>query len=289
MRLKDWLAFIILSVAWGSSFFWIKIALEEIGPFMLVGLRLLIGLIFLAAYILYKKPEFPKQLKVWKVLFAVGMLNTAFPFLLISWGEQFIDSAVASILNGSVPLFSAVIAHYFLQDDRLTTSRVIGLLVGFAGVVILVTRDLSSGIEGSLLGQGAVLLAAFLYAVAAVYIRRNTADVSPVVRALIPMAAADAMVWLAVPFAEAPLRFPQLPRTWIALLWLGIVGSFLAYLLYYYLVHSVGPTKATLITFTFPLVGLILGVAFLNEVLDVNLMLGGGLVLGSLAIINRQS
>ena len=163
MRLKDWLAFIILSVAWGSSFFWIKIALEEIGPFMLVGLRLLIGLIFLAAYILYKKPEFPKQQRVWKVLFVVGMLNTAFPFLLISWGEQFIDSAVASILNGSVPLFSAVIAHYFLQDDRLTRSRVIGLLVGFAGVVILVTRDLSSGIEGSLLGQGAVLLAALLY------------------------------------------------------------------------------------------------------------------------------
>jgi drug/metabolite transporter (DMT)-like permease len=249
----------------------------------------LVGIIFLSVYFVYKKPEIPKQLKVWKVLFVVGMINTAFPFLLISWGEIYIDSAVASILNGSVPLFSAVIAHYFLQDDRLSTSRVIGLLIGFAGVVVLVTRDMFSGLEGSLLGQGAVLLAALLYAISAVYIRRNTADVSPVVRALIPMAAADAMVWLAIPFAEAPLRFPQLTLTWIAILWLGIIGSFLAYLLYYYLVHSVGPTKATLITFTFPLVGLILGVAFLGEVLDLNLVLGGGLILGSLAIVNRQS
>jgi drug/metabolite transporter (DMT)-like permease len=287
VRVKDWLAFTGLSLAWGSSFFWIKIALEEIGPLMLVALRLLIGVIFLLAYYLYKRPEVPKQLQIWKVLFVVGMLNTAFPFVLISWGEQYIDSAVASILNGSVPLFSAVLAHYFLQDDRLTSSRVLGLLTGFAGVIVLVTRDMSSGLEGNLLGQGAVLMAALLYAVSAVYIRRNTAEVSPVVRALIPMAAADAVVWLAAPIVEAPLRLPQLPLTWMALLWLGIVGSFLAYLLYYYLVHSVGPTKATLITFTFPLVGLILGVAFLGEVLDLNLVLGGGLILGSLAIINR--
>ena len=287
MRTKDWLAFIALSLAWGSSFLWIKIVLEEIGPFLLVALRLSIGLAAMLVYYLYKRPELPKLASTWRALFVVGMLNTAFPFVLISWGEQFIDSAMAAILNGSMPLFTIVIAHLYLKDERLTSGRVIGLLTGFTGVVILVARDYSGGGQSSLIGQGAVLLAALLYAISAVYIRRTTEDVSPIMRALIPLAAADGVIWLATPLAEAPLQMPQMTVTWMALAWLGLVGSFLAYLLYYYLIHSVGPTRASMVTYTFPLVGVVSGVLFLHEVLDWNLALGGGLVLGSIAMVNR--
>ena len=287
MRTKDWLAFIALSLAWGSSFLWIKIALEEVGPFLLVALRLLIGLVAMLAYYFYKRPELPKLAKIWRALIVVGMINTAIPFVLISWGEQFIDSAMASILNGSMPLFTIVIAHLYLKDDRITRNRALGLIVGFVGVVILVARDFSDGGRSSLLGQAAVIMAAALYAVSAVYIRRTTGDVSPIVRALIPLAAADGVIWIATPLVEAPLQLPQMTITWVALAWLGLVGSFLAYLLYYYLIHSVGPTRASMVTYTFPLVGVVLGVVFLHEVLDWSLALGGGLVLGSIAIVNR--
>ncbi|MCH7662834.1 MAG: DMT family transporter [Chloroflexi bacterium] len=288
MRTKDWLTFIALSLAWGSSFLWIKIVLEEIGPFLLVALRLSIGVAAMLAYYFYKRPEMPKLSSTWRTLFVVGMLNTAIPFVLISWGEVFIDSAMAAILNGSVPLFTIVIAHLYLNDDRLTSGRVIGLLTGFAGVVILVARDYSSGGQSSLIGQGAVLLAALLYAISAVYVRRTTEDISPIVRALIPLAAADGVIWLATPLVEAPLQLPQMTITWVALAWLGLIGSFLAYLLYYSLIHAVGPTRATMVTYTFPLVGVVLGVVFLHEVLDWSLALGGALVLGSLAIVNRS-
>ena len=288
MRTKDWLAFVGLTIAWGSSFLWIKIAVEEIGPFMLVALRLLIGVIAMLGYFAIVRPELPKQASTWRALIVVGMLNTAIPFVLIAWGEIYIDSAVASILNGSVPLFTTVIAHIFLTDDRLTPNRVLGILTGFAGVVVLVMRSVSGGVSGSFWGQAAVLAAAMFYAVSAVYIRRTTEDVSPVVRALIPMLAADLVIWALIPFVETPVVFPQLSLTWIALTWLGLVGSFIAYLMYYYLVHSIGPTRATMVTFAIPLIGVALGVFFLQETLDWNLATGGAMVLASIAIVNRK-
>lgn len=289
MRAKDWLAFVGLSIAWGSSFFWIKIAVEEIGPFLLVALRILIGVIAMLGYYMIVRPKLPKKASTWRALIVVGMLNTAIPFVLISWGEIYIDSGVASILNGSVPLFTTLIAHIFLTDDRLTPNRVIGLLTGFAGVVVLVIRSVSGGGSGSFWGQAAILAAALFYAIAAVYVRRTTVDVPPVVRALIPMVAADAVVWVLIPFVETPVVWPQLTLTWIALAWLGLVGSFLAYLLFYYLVHSVGPTRATMVTFVIPLIGVALGVFFLQEKLDINLAIGAVLVLVSIAIVNRKT
>lgn len=288
MKRKDWLAFIALSLAWGSSFFWIKIAIEEIGPFTLVAWRLFFGIVTLLLVVALRRPEWPSQKKIWLALLVLGLSNTAIPFVLISWAEVFIDSAVASILNSSVPLFTMVIAHFSLSDDRLNRQRVIGLLVGFVGVIVLVQRDLSAGLEFNLIAQGAIILAVIFYAVSAVFARRNTKGVSPVVRALVPLVAADFLLWGITPAIESPLTVPALPLTWIALLWLGVVGSGIAYLLYFYLLHSVGPTRATMVTYTFPLVGVTLGVGFLNERLDFSLILGAVLVIASLLIVNRD-
>lgn len=288
MKRKDWLAFIALSLAWGSSFFWIKIAIEEIGPFTLVAWRLFFGIVTLLLVVALRRPEWPSQKKIWLALLVLGLSNTAIPFVLISWAEVFIDSAVASILNSSVPLFTMVIAHFSLSDDRLNRQRVIGLLVGFVGVIVLVQRDLSAGLEFNLIAQGAIILAVIFYAVSAVFARRNTKGVSPVVRALVPLVAADFLLWGITPAIESPLTLPALPLTWIALLWLGVVGSGIAYLLYFYLLHSVGPTRATMVTYTFPLVGVTLGVGFLNERLDFSLILGAVLVIASLLIVNRD-
>jgi drug/metabolite transporter (DMT)-like permease len=147
MKTKDLLAFIGLSLAWGSSFYWIKIAVTEIGPFLLVALRVLFGILGLLTVLIITRPRTKVDARTWRNLLILGITNTALPFVLISWAEQHIDSAVASILNSSVPLFTMVIAHFALTDDRMTARRILGLLVGFAGEVVLTVRDVPGDVS----------------------------------------------------------------------------------------------------------------------------------------------
>jgi drug/metabolite transporter (DMT)-like permease len=288
MKPKDLLAFIGLSLAWGSSFYWIKIAVGEVGPFVLVAFRLLFGILGLAVVLFLNRPIAPIDRRTWQNLLILGITNTALPFVLISWAEQHIDSAVASILNSSVPLFTMVIAHFALTDDRMTPRRVVGLLVGFAGVVVLTVRDMGGDVRLNLLAQGAMILAVLFYAGSSVMARRNTKGIQPAVQALIPLLSAEAFITTGALLVESPIQFPTLPMTWIALIWLGLIGSCLAYLFYFYLLHSIGPTRATMVTYTFPVVGVALGVGFLGETLDVYLVTGAVLILASLLIVNRK-
>lgn len=288
MKPKDLFAFIALSLAWGSSFFWIKIAVQEIGPFMLVAWRVLFGILGLLVVLYFNRPKEPLDRNAWRNLLILGITNTALPFVLISWAEQHIDSAVAAILNSSMPLFTMVIAHFALSDDKMTPQRVLGLLVGFLGVVVLTARDLGGDIRLNLMAQGAMIAAVLCYAGSTVFARRNTKGISPVVQALVPLLSADAFIWAGVLATENPIKFPSLPETWGSLVWLGLIGSCIAYLLYYYLLHSVGPTRISMVTYMFPVVGIALGVLFLNERLDLSLILGAVLILGSLVIVNRR-
>jgi drug/metabolite transporter (DMT)-like permease len=283
------MVFALLGLVWGSSFLWIKVAVQEVGPATLVGYRLLIGLIGLAVVVAARRPSLPRDRRTLFVLGVVGITNTALPFILISWGEQFIDSAIASILNGTVPLFTIVIAHLFLHDDRITPARILGLITGFIGVVVLMSRDLGAESRaGSVLGQAAVLAAALSYAASSVFARRNLRQVDSVVQAFLPLISADTVAWVTALASEAPLQVPRLPITWLALVWLGLLGSCLAYLLYFHLLHAVGPTRATMVTYVFPVVGVILGVVFLNELADWHLIVGAMLVALGIGVVNLR-
>lgn len=218
----------------------------------------------------------------------LGLTNTALPFVLITWGQQSIDSAMASILNSTVPLFTLVIAHFALKDERITWERALGLILGLFGVRVLVGNELNlNDLNGQLLGQAAVLGAAFFYAVSAVFARKVLRDVHFIAQAAVPLVTADIFIWLAAARLETPLQWPQLGLTWVALLWLGLLGSCLAYLLYYYLLASIGATRSTMVTYLFPVIGVVLGVLFLQEQLDWRLLAGGGLVLSGIVIVNR--
>ncbi|MGA2111470.1 MAG: DMT family transporter [Anaerolineales bacterium] len=287
--MKQWGAFWLLGLIWGSSFLWIRIAVQAIGPVTLVSFRLLFGVLGLALVVLWKRPSLPRDRLTWGLLALLGIVNTAIPFVLISWGEERIPSALAAVLNGTTPLFTIVIAHLFLPDDRITVARAAGLAVGFAGVIVLLSRDLGAAtLRASWLAQGAVLLAAVFYAGSAVFARSHFRGVSPIVHAFLPLVAADAAVWLLLPVVEAPVRLPTLPITWLALAWLGLLGSCLAYLLYYYLIHAWGPTRATVVTYVFPVVGLVLGILFLHETADWRLLGGSALIVGSIGLINLR-
>ena len=287
MKNRDWAAFWTLGLIWGSSFLWIKIAVQDVGPFTLVGWRLLIGLLGLGVVLLVRRPTLPRDRRVLGMLALLGITNTALPFVLISWGEQSIDSAVASILNGTVPLFAMVIAHRSMAEERITASRLGGLLTGFLGVVILMAGEMGpAGVRQGVLGQAAVLTAAVLYAWSAVFARKNLHGQNPMVQAFLPLIVADLFIWTGAVALEAPALVPTSSLTWLALLWLGLLGSCVAYLLYFYLLHSIGPTRAAMVTYVFPVVGLVLGVVFLQETVDLSLLLGAALVVVGILIVN---
>ncbi|MDD5467683.1 MAG: DMT family transporter [Anaerolineales bacterium] len=288
MKPRAWLAFILLGAVWGSSFLWIKIALREVGPFTLVAIRLLFGILALWVAALISRPSWPREWRTWRNLTILGLFNNALPYLLISWGEVHIDSGVAAILNSTAPLFTMLIAHFLLADDRMSPTRLVALGMGFAGILILFSRDLNGGFRSGFAGQLAVLLATISYAGSSVFARKTTQQLSTVVIAMAPLLGADLIMWGVTPLAEPGFSLPSLPLTWLALAWLGVIGVALAYLLYFYLLHNVGPTRTILVTYAFPLIGVLLGVLFLGEALDWRLALGGGLVVASIVVVNRR-
>ena len=286
MKTKHWLIFLLLGAIWSSSFMWIKIAVQEIGPMTLVAFRASFGLLFGVVVIFIGRASLPRTSKAWGPLLLLGITNVAIPFFLISWGEQSIDSAVASVLDATVPLFTILIAHYMLDDDKITLPKMLGLLIGFAGVVVLMSKDIFNASTSSLLGQAAVILASVFYAVNSVYIRKTTEDIPGIVRSTGPLISASAVMWLSTFLFESPVQMPQLGITWTALLWLGIFGSGLAFLMAYYLIHEIGPTRTTMVTYLFPLGGVLLGVVFLQEQLTWQLITGAILIVLSLIVAN---
>ncbi|MFN8413345.1 MAG: DMT family transporter [Anaerolineales bacterium] len=287
MKVKQWIAFIGLGLIWGSSFLWIKIAVQEMGPITLVAYRVLFGLLFGVVVVYFQRAAWPSTFKEWWPLFVLGMTNIAIPFFLISWGEKVIDSGVASILDATVPLFTILVAHFLLHDDKMTLPKVLGLLMGFAGVVVLMSKDIGAS-TGSLLGQAAVIIASVFYAASSIIARKYTEDTPAIFRSVGPLISATGTMWLASFLFESPVKVPDMPIIWIALLWLGILGSGFAFILLYYLIHEIGPTRSTMVTYLFPLGGVTLGVLFLHEELTWQVATGAILIILSLVVANWQ-
>ena len=285
MKPKQWFVFIALGLIWSSSFLWIKIAVQEVGPITLVSYRVLFGLLFGVVMILIQRVSLSHDIKVWTPLLILGISNIAIPFFLISWGEQSINSGVAAILDATVPLFSVILAHFLLKDDKMTLPKVLGLLIGFIGVIVLMSKDIG-GSSSSLLGQGAVILACAFYAGSGIYARKNTENTPGILRSAGPLISATLVMFAGSFLFESPVKVPHLQITWIALLWLGILGSGLAFVMSYYLIHEIGPTRTSMVTYTFPLGGVILGFIFLNESLSWQLIVGGVLIIASLIVTN---
>lgn len=288
LSVREWGAFFLLGAIWGSSFLWIKIAVAEVGPATLAAIRLFFGLAGLLAVARLTRQPFDNLRAFLPAYLFMGVFNTALPFMLINWAETRIDSALAAILNATVPLFAIVIAHFWLADERITLTRVAGLVVGFVGVIVLVSREFGpQGVPGSIWGQVAMLGASLSYAVSANFTRRHLRGHPPLVQATMVVLIADAISWTAAVLSDRPLALPVGGLTWFALVWLGLLGSCIAYLLYFYLINTWGPTRASLVTYVFPVIGLLLGIIFLNEVADWRLIAGSALVVGGIAVVNR--
>lgn len=282
------IAWITLGLIWGSSFLWIKIAVDELPAATVVAQRLTIGFVCMLAFMAWRGVRLPRTARELGPLAVMGALNAALPYLLITWGEEVVDSATAAVLNSLAPIFSLVIAGFLLRVEAVTFLRVVGLLVGFAGAAVLATREFElRGDPAGLVGAGAVVLAALSYAVAASYARHSMKVTHRWVVSAGTMLFGAILIWPLALVADG-IRIPTQPDTIIGLLWLGVMGAFVAYLLYFWLIAELGATLAAMVTYVFPVVGVALGVVFLDELLDARLLIGTALVLVGIGIVSLR-
>lgn len=282
------IAFVTLGLIWGSSFLWIKIAVDELPAATVVAQRLTIGFACMLAFMAVRGVRLPRSPRELVPLAVMGALNAALPYLLITWGEEVVDSATAAVLNSLTPIFSLVIAGTLLRTETVTFLRVVGLLVGFVGAALLATREFElRGDPAGLVGAGAVALAALSYAVAASYARHSMRVTHRYVVSAGTMLFGAVFTWPLALVADG-IRVPAQPDTILSVLWLGAMGAFVAYLLYFYLIEQLGATVASMVTYVFPVVGVVLGVVFLSEVLDARLVVGTALVLAGIGIVSLR-
>ncbi len=285
----DWGLFLALGLMWGTSYLFIKIGVETLPTFTLVATRLGIGLVFLAAVVAIARERLPRDPKIYGHLLVMSVVNVALPFALITSAEQSVDSAVAAILNGGVPLFTIVIAALFLHDEPITVNRVFGLLIGYAGVILLVGRGFGSGgSEGAITGELALLGSTASYGLGAVYARRNVRGLRPMIPALFQVGFAFVITSAIALLVERPFEVVWTGRAIFAVLWLGLLGSGLAYLCFFRLLQSWGATRTTMVAYLLPVVGIVAGALVLNEVVDAGILMGTALVIGGVALVNSR-
>jgi len=286
--MKNWLLFGLCGLIWGSSFLLIKIGVSELSAFSLVSGRLTFASIAFAIVLVALRKPFPRDRKTLFYLALVGIMNTAIPFVLITSGEQTIDSGLASVLNATVPLFSIGIAHWALHDDKIHGGKLLGLITGFVGIVLLASRSVDPNHPNPLSGQLAVLVAAIFYAMSAVIIRKQLRHLDPVVTAGGSMFVGATSVVLITLLFERPL--PDIAalslQVKLAVIFLGIVNTFVANSIYFGLISSWGASRTTMVTYLVPPTGLLLGAIFNAEPLDWRLLVGAILIVGGVALAN---
>ena len=284
---RVWIAFLVLALAWGSSYFWIKIGLGSLTPFELIAGRLLFGATFLAIVVAIARQELPRTRRMYGHLLVMSVINIVIPFTLISVGEQSIDSALASILNATVPLGVIVIAPFFLPEERITAAKVAGLAVGFAGVILLVAPDLVNLHDSDLTGELLLLGSSLSYAVGNVYNRKNVRGLRPMIPALFQVSFAALIVVCLAAIVDRPWEsFSPAPEAVVAIVWLGILGSGVAYLCYFFVLQHWGATRTSMVAYVLPVVGIALGTLILGDPLTLNRIGGTLLVLAGVALVN---
>ena len=271
-----------LAAIWGGSFLFMRIAAPELGPVWLIEVRVLLaGLVLLP--LLMKQGLWQQLCRRWRPLLVVGLLNSALPFCLLAFASLTLPAGMTAILNGTAPFFGVVVAYVWLQE-KLTLSRILGLCLGFAGVVVLVGLRETAITVSFGLAIAAGLAAALMYAIAAPYIRLTLEGVPSLVFATGSQLGATVCLLPLLPFTQ-PDRFPSGTAV-VAVVALAILSTSLAYILYFRLIRGVGSTRALTVTYLIPLFAMVWGAILLKEAITVSMIIGGGLILLGTAIAN---
>jgi drug/metabolite transporter (DMT)-like permease len=290
MNGSEWLALLLLSVLWGGSFFFAGVLIKTLPPLTIVTLRVGLAALILNALVKLLGMRMPGSGRAWRAFFAIGLLNNVIPFCLIVWGQSHIASGLAAILNATTPISTVIVAHLLTPDEKITGNRLLGVAVGFVGVVILIGPDSLQGLGTNLLAQLAVLAAAVSYAFAGVYGRRFKAmGIAPIVTATGQVTASALLLFPVAMLLDRPwtLAMPALP-VWAAVAGIAVLSTALGYVLYFRILATAGATNLLLVTFLIPVSAIVMGAFGLGEHLEPRHFAGLALIGAGLAAIDGR-
>lgn len=275
-----------LGLLWGGSFMVLKVAVMEVPAASVAAGRLVIAAVVLVALAYAGGHRLPFTFHAWRQYFIMGAFAAALPFTLIGWGEVAIDSGLAAILMAVTPLSTLILAHLFASEEPLTLPRLLGILLGLAGVIVLIGPAALAGLGDQAIRQAAVALGAVCYAGANIFARRLPKESDMTNSAGIITAAA--ILWTPVAlFADRPWTVEPSMTALVAIVMLGLLPTALATVIYLRLVRTAGPTFVSLSNYLVPLFGVFLGVLILDESLHPNAAIALALVLAGIALAQR--
>lgn len=285
---RAWADLMLLSLIWGASFLSIRVALDEIGVFTLVAHRVFWAMGILWVYVALRRLPVPKDPKVWGAFLVMGLLNNVIPFSLMAWGQLHIETGLTSIFNAATAIFAVPVAAACFADERMTPRRVIGVSVAFAGVAVAIGLDALRSFDLRSMAQLAVLAGTLSYAFAAAWARARLAHLKPQVAAA-GMLTGSCLIMLPIAlWLEGVPALPAYPQTLVAIGYFAVIGTALAYLLYYRIVQAAGSANAMLVTLMIPPVAIGLGAVVLDETLAPTAFVGFALLALGLLILDGR-
>lgn len=284
--MKARVVWLILCGIWGSTWLFIKLGLEDLPPFTFASIRFLLASLILAALVTARRARWPRSLNEWVLIVVVGVLQFTLNYGLVFWGEQHISSGLAAVLQSTFPAFGLVFAHLYLPQERMTPGRVVGVLLGVFGVAVIFSDQLTIAGSMALLGCVALVLSALFGSYGNVLVKAYAGKIDP--QAL----AAGQMIFGFVPLLAIgiategnPLRFRWTTMAVVSLVYLVVVGSVVAFALYYWLLRNMDVTNTMLIALVTPVVAVILGMIVLHERFNWRLLAGGACIISSIGLI----
>ncbi len=278
--------YVAVCLVWGTTWYAMKIGLESIPPFLNAALRFGVAAVVLAVLLRVRRIRLGRDRTFWMLGLMLGLLAFSVPFALVYWGQQHISSGLASILFATFPLCVAGISHFYLTDEKLTFAKVLGLIVGFAGIVAIFSEDLSIRGDLALWGMGAVVLSALLQAMSMVGMKKHAGPYSSFGTVFVGTLIGGILLGIASPLVEdySTVRFDT-PGI-ISILYLAIFGSVGTFVTYFWLLKHIETVLLSLTAFITPILAVLLGMILLNESFSVQTALGSTMVLAGILVIN---
>lgn len=284
--MKPRLVWLLLCGIWGSTWLFIKLGLEDLPPFTFAGIRFVIAVAILSTIVAMRRLSLPKRARDWLLLGVSGVLAFCVNYGLLFWGEQYISSGLAAVLQSTIPAFGLVIAHFYLPGEKMTPAKILGIVLGVIGVAVIFSNQLDVAGPKALAGCGALIVSSIGAAYSNVLVKAYGKHLDPAILAggqmffgLIPL------LLIGIPWEGSPWNFRWTTMAVVALFYLSIVGSVVAFLLYYWLVQNMDVTKTMLIALVTPVVAVTLGMLVLNEELHWRTLLGGLMIISGIGII----
>jgi drug/metabolite transporter (DMT)-like permease len=284
--MKAKVVWLVLCAIWGSTWIFIKVGLEDLPPISFAGIRFVVATLLLGAVVAARRISLPRGWHDWGLIALVGVLSFTINYGLLFWGEQHVSSGLAAVLQTTIPAFGLVIAHLHLPGERMTPARIAGVALGVGGVAVIFSGQLASDGPLALWGSLAIVAGAFSTAYGNVLVKARGGHIDPAVLAagqmafgLVPLLAVGA--WT----EGSPLAFRWTPSAVVCLLYLAVVGSAVAFILYYWLVRRMDVTKTMLIALVTPLVAVAVGMGARGERLTLQMLAGGLCILAGIAMI----